>query len=224
MSRIAGLAVAVAIWLSLISAASAQQALELLEKEIMEQLSRSGQTAENQNNSEKQGKPAKPKTEPPQPLERGYLGVAVDDREDRGQGVRVIRVHPGSPAEKAGLKSGDLIVALGGVRVRQMSDAGPILEQIPPGATLSMELLRGTQTVRLDVRFGRRPESLPPDTAPPKLAADPPQPEKPLTAVKPVLVEPLTDQQRIEALERRVEMLERRLEELERRLPAAKSP
>ena len=71
--------------------------------------------------------PAPPKaaaTQPPhEPQEPGYLGVLADDKDDRGRGVRVLKVVPGGPADQAGLKPQDLITRLGGVPVRQMTRA-----------------------------------------------------------------------------------------------------
>src|SRR5688572_3503545 len=46
----------------------------------------------------------------------GYLGVAVE-RDDRGR-VVVMAVQLGSPAERAGLKKGDVVTRVGGQAVR----------------------------------------------------------------------------------------------------------
>lgn len=47
---------------------------------------------------------------------RAVLGIIIDDEKDRGEdrGVEVLAVTPGSGAEKAGLKAGDVITALNG--------------------------------------------------------------------------------------------------------------
>jgi C-terminal processing protease CtpA/Prc len=92
--------------------------------------------------------PAPPKAEGPSPAvstERGYLGAVVDDRDDRGRGVRIVRTIPGGPAEKAGLSKGDLITGVGGLRVRQIAEFAGALEQVVPGNSLTFEVLRGVQ-------------------------------------------------------------------------------
>lgn len=156
-------------------------------------------------------------------LERGYLGVVADDREDRGRGVRILEVFPEGPAEKAGLRAQDLITALGGVRVRQMSDMGAILEEVRVGGALTFEILRGDEPLRIDVTFGRRPppekrkfEHLAPteDSLPDAAVEGPPRPS-PVAAQQGADL-PQLDRTRIEMLERRIKRLEDRVRQLER--------
>jgi len=170
--------------------------------------------------------PEAAKAEAPSPAEgapRGYLGAVVDDFRDRGRGVRIERVIPGGPAEKGGLKKGDLVTGLGGIRVRQMTDFAAILEQVAPGSSLTFEVLRAENRLKIDVVFGSRsgkakmePPALvlpAPEGTPP-----PPEPKPPRTPSAPptVLIPPIDDRSRIELLERRIEQLERRIEQLER--------
>jgi len=154
--------------------------------------------------------------------ERGYLGVVADDRQDRGRGVRVLEVLPDGPADKAGLRAQDLITALGGVRVRQMSDMGTILEEIPVGGALTFEILRGDEPLKIDVTFGHRPppekrkfEHLAPteQNRPDAPVAGPPGPS-PVAAQQGANLTPV-DRTRIEMLERRIERLEDRVRQLE---------
>lgn len=188
--------------------------------------------------------PAPPKTEapsaaagpsarrgPPDPAagpERGYLGAVVDDREDRGRGVRIEQVIPGGPAEIARLRKGDLITGVGGIRVRQIADFAGVLDQVIPGNTLTFEVLRGETREKVDVVFGVRPGQQKPgpasadpraplDLRGPGSSAAPPLPQPPKSA--PGLKAPGgagDDRARLEMLERRLEQLERRIEQLER--------
>jgi membrane-associated protease RseP (regulator of RpoE activity) len=166
------------------------------------------------------------KAESPAPAEgppRAYLGAVVDDFRDRGRGVRIERVMPGGPAEKAGLRKGDLVTGLGGIRVRQMADFAAILEQVAPGSSLTFEVLRAENRLKIDVVFGSRsgmekmeppPLTLPvPEGTPPPPAARPP---RSLSAPPTAVIAPIDDRSRIELLERRIEQLERRIEQLER--------
>lgn len=59
------------------------------------------------------------------------LGISADDLTSQlaenlgvaqGSGVLVLEVHPGSPAEKAGLKAGDCITKVGGDKIESVSD------------------------------------------------------------------------------------------------------
>jgi S1-C subfamily serine protease len=57
-------------------------------------------------------------------------------------------VRPGSAAERAGIRSGDLIRTVAGERVFTMADFQDALEPQPPTATVPIELMRGDETVR----------------------------------------------------------------------------
>ena len=109
----------------------------------------------------------------PQLVARGryappVLGVSVDPRADavaRRQGIEgalVLRVEPGSPAARAGLRParmatggqlvpGDAIVALGGSRVGDASDLLAALDLLRAGDTVPLAVLRGGERVEIDV-------------------------------------------------------------------------
>jgi 2-alkenal reductase len=67
------------------------------------------------------------------------------------EGVVIVNVAPGSPAERAGLKGvdlvagavGDIIVKADGKPVRKLSDLTDVLERIKPGDTVTLEVARG---------------------------------------------------------------------------------
>ncbi len=112
-----------------------------------------------------------------QPQSAGYLGAVADDTNDRGRGVRVIEVRPGSPAERAGLKPQDLITGVAGTRVRELSDMASILSLFAPGDTITIDVRRGEQTQQIKVTLGTRPAGAsPPPGQPiqPPVASPPP--------------------------------------------------
>ncbi len=121
----------------------------------------------------------------------GYLGAVVDDREDRGRGVRVLDVRPGGPADLAGLHVGDLVTGVAGVRVRQTEDLADIMAVFPEGSRVALDVLREGNTEKIDVVLGRRespadvplplPEAvpLPEPSADPGVAATQPAPSQP---------------------------------------------
>jgi Do/DeqQ family serine protease len=72
------------------------------------------------------------------------------------RGALVSDIEPGSPADRAGLKQGDVIVALNGQRV---TDANALRNQIAttrPNTMVSLELLRGGKTESTSVRLIER--------------------------------------------------------------------
>ena len=91
------------------------------------------------------------------PQGKPYLGVLADDRNDNGRGVRVLKIFPGGPGEKAGLQAQDLITAIAEVNVRQMSELADILDLYSPGDKVTVEFLRNGQTKRAELTFAERP-------------------------------------------------------------------
>src|SRR5207248_833375 len=91
-------------------------------------------------------------------VSRAYLGVAggprplpARARRDRSQetGVEVIEVVPGSPAELAGLRVGELIVELAGERVAGVEDIQRLMVGEQIGVSLDVVVLRGAAELRL---------------------------------------------------------------------------
>ncbi|NQU25750.1 MAG: PDZ domain-containing protein [Candidatus Nealsonbacteria bacterium] len=180
------------IWLGLTCPVPGQPVLERLEQRIRGRLDGPADVAQ----------PAEPADDRPQ----GYLGAVADDTADRGRGVRILEIHAGSPAEKAGLRPKDLVTGLAGIRIRQMADMADVLEAHAPGDSVEFEVLRNGQTSKIKVTMGdRRAER------PAAAAVQPPDPVEP-----PVAVSPPDDVTPVEKLQRRIEQLERRVAELER--------
>jgi C-terminal processing protease CtpA/Prc len=105
---------------------------------------------------------------------RGRIGVIVDTRADASGdkvGARIEGITPGGPAEKAGLKAGDVITrfngtALGGVAAEDNEDSGPgmklieLARELDPGDTVQVDYRRGNDArkatlVAEDLGMGR---------------------------------------------------------------------
>jgi S1-C subfamily serine protease len=66
-------------------------------------------------------------------------------------GVRVEAVEPGSPAERAGILPGDVIVAFGGMPLRGIDDLQARLTEREVGVSSPLTVVRGVEVVTLDV-------------------------------------------------------------------------
>jgi hypothetical protein len=145
----------------------AQSALERLEQQIRQ---RSPQAAPGDAASERLTKPSSP-VDTARSKDPPYIGLMGDDQNDRGRGVRVLTVTPGSPAEKAGIRRQDLITGMTGVRVRQMSDLADLLSSFSAGQATTIEILRDGKKQTVKLTFGRRTS----DSKPPLLETQPSQ-------------------------------------------------
>jgi putative serine protease PepD len=68
-------------------------------------------------------------------------------------GAYVGNVRPGSAAEKAGLRQGDVITALGGERVQDATQLHRLLREMPKGRDLSISYVRDGRTIETRVRL-----------------------------------------------------------------------
>jgi len=87
---------------------------------------------------------------------RGWLGVTMDPLEPINAialgvegGVVVAEVQPDSPAERAGLESGDIIVALGGRMTESIIRLGNAIMLAEPGAETTIEMFRNGFRINL---------------------------------------------------------------------------
>ena len=75
------------------------------------------------------------------------LGVMV---EDTANGVRIGEVNSGSAAEKAGVKSGDIVVDFDGERVRSAKQLTRLIQETPEGRSVKMTVTRDGKKQTLD--------------------------------------------------------------------------
>jgi len=82
-------------------------------------------------------------------LDRAILGINIGDREaDRDNGVAVLSVSPGGPAEEAGLKAGDVLLQIGSKQLKREGGTSPrekllsTLRETKPGDKVTISYRR----------------------------------------------------------------------------------
>jgi serine protease Do len=100
-------------------------------------------------------------------VERGYVGLRLQEvtpalaqalgRPD-GKGALVASVEPGGPAERAGIKSGDVITQFNRQPVESGRDLSRAVAATKPGAQASLTVIRDGRTEELTVTIGQRQE------------------------------------------------------------------
>ena len=96
-------------------------------------------------------------------VERGRIGVAIQAVSqslaqsfglERPMGALVASVEPGGPADKAGIQSGDVVLAVNGKPVDRSSELPPLIAAVKPGSDAQLDVWRGgkkrTVTVKVD--------------------------------------------------------------------------
>jgi S1-C subfamily serine protease len=113
-----------------------------------------------------------------EPLARPYIGIqyyAIDAQLQKAQSlavangawVRIIdasgtptdedAVKAGSPADSAGIQTGDIVTSINGQVIDTEHPLDAVLTQFAPGDTISIEILRGADHVKVLVTLGVRP-------------------------------------------------------------------
>lgn len=101
-------------------------------------------------------------------IERGWLGVSVQDvtpdvaaglgLKPDFDGVVVAQVAANSPAARAGLRQGDVIVALNGRRIDQVRDVPRTIAALKPETDIILTLLRGGRELDIRATTARAPQ------------------------------------------------------------------
>jgi len=106
---------------------------------------------------------------------RGWLGVGIQDltaelkdyyKIDLDSGVLVTQVFQGEPAETAGIKEGDVIVAVNGESVGSSYDLSTRVAGLPVGADAKVTLIRDGRKETVTVKLGKRGDDVETASAP----------------------------------------------------------
>jgi len=87
-------------------------------------------------------------------VKRGRLGIAMQAVVGGGEGALIAEVEPNSPAAAAGLRKGDVVIALNGQPVRAPSELRARLGVVPAGETVDLKLQRGKETQTVKAQIG----------------------------------------------------------------------
>jgi putative serine protease PepD len=78
------------------------------------------------------------------------LGVSAEDRAD-GEGVRVLSVKPGSPAEAAGIREGDVLTRLEDDKVSSVDELQMALRSMKAGDKIKLEYQRAGKAATTNI-------------------------------------------------------------------------
>ena len=93
---------------------------------------------------------------------RAYLGVSTASVTPEmnlraEQGAVIQDLAPLGPADRAGLRPGDIIVAMGGEPVRGSDDVSRLVDARSPGDEVEVEVVRAGERERIEVKLEKRP-------------------------------------------------------------------
>ncbi|MFC0250997.1 Do family serine endopeptidase [Massilia consociata] len=100
---------------------------------------------------------------------RGWIGIESQDITPelaesfglgRSSGAIIAGVVRGGPADRAGMRPGDILVAVGGKTVANTSEMLNLIAQLEPGEKTPLRILRKNRETTLDVTVGKRPRQL----------------------------------------------------------------
>jgi Do/DeqQ family serine protease len=97
---------------------------------------------------------------------RGWIGVAIQDVDEnlaksfnlkKPEGILVSEVESGSPAEKAGLKQGDVIISFNGRKLEDVNDLRNTVALTAPNAKVDLQIIRNGRSRDVDITIGEQP-------------------------------------------------------------------
>lgn len=86
---------------------------------------------------------------------RAWIGISITDWPGITGGAHISHIEPGSPAEQARLRVGDIVTALDGKPLRTTAQFAQYLEKKDPGDILQMKVLRGSGSKLFKLIIGK---------------------------------------------------------------------
>jgi serine protease Do len=101
---------------------------------------------------------------------RGWIGINIQDLSDniaaalgveKNAGALITSLEKNSPAEKADLKTGDIITALNGTKIKDVNQLHNTVADIAPGTKVNLDIIRDKKKKSLTVTLGELPDIQP---------------------------------------------------------------
>lgn len=98
-------------------------------------------------------------------VNRGWLGVVIQEVDKdlalsfglkRPRGALISQMEPGGPAERSGLKEGDIILEFNGRTISRSADLPYVVGPVRPGTVVPVEILRERKKRSIEVTVGSR--------------------------------------------------------------------
>jgi membrane-associated protease RseP (regulator of RpoE activity) len=95
--------------------------------------------------------------------QKGYMGITYKPLKPKEAkklgiegGIRIVKLKKGGPADKAGFKEGDIITAIGRVKIKTGKDLHKALWRYGAGKRVRVKIIREGEKKKIKIRLGRR--------------------------------------------------------------------
>jgi putative serine protease PepD len=89
--------------------------------------------------------------------QQGYLGISLGTRDDGGSGAIIGEITPDSPAERAGVKEGDIVLSVDGQPITGETSLVAIIRDFAPGERITITVERDGKKKDLVATLVARP-------------------------------------------------------------------
>ena len=101
-------------------------------------------------------------------VKRGWLGVSIRDIDEKiakaykvgtNEGAMINDVFKGDPADKAGIKRGDIVIEINGEKIKDANTFVNKIRTLAPGSVVKLVVVRRGKKINFDVKLAERANS-----------------------------------------------------------------